>query len=190
MGAAWPFGSLRPFGYDLLVVDPPWLFELHSGAGEGKSAQAQYACMAQSDIDRLPIGHLVGVDSWLFLWATAPKLHDAFATMHAWGFEYKTRIAWRKTTARGKVRMGPGYIVRSMHEDVLIGSIGSPVYAKALPSIFDGLAREHSRKPDEFFRLIEQFAPAARRADVFSRETRPGWDSFGDEAGKFDRSAA
>lgn len=190
MTCEWPFGDLCPFSFDLIVADPPWLFELRSSKGEAKSPQKQYSCMAMDEIKRLPVGHLVGFNSWLLLWATAPLLPRAIETMEAWGFEYRTTIAWRKTTASGKVRVGPGYIARSMHENILVGAIGRPDYSRALPSIFDGLAREHSRKPDEFFSLVEAFAPAARRLDLFSRQARPGWAAWGNEVAKFDAEAA
>jgi N6-adenosine-specific RNA methylase IME4 len=184
------FADLPLFGLDLVIADPPWLFALRSSAGEEKSPQAQYDCMTLEAIKALPVGHLVGCDSWLLLWATAPLLPQAIEVMHAWGFQYRTRFAWRKTTARGKVRMGPGYVVRTMHEDILVGAIGQPSYARAFPSIFDGLAREHSRKPDAFYHLVERFAPAARRVDLFSRQSRPGFTSWRNEAHKFDEVAA
>ena len=178
--------DLPTFGFDLVVADPPWAFALRSAAGEAKSAQAQYACMPLDEIKAMPVGHLVGANSWLFLWATAPMLPHALEAMAAGGFVYRTRLAWRKLTAAGKPRLGTGYVVRTLHEDVLVGAIGSPTYMRALPSLFDGVAREHSRKPDEFFGLVEAFAPSARRLDLFSRETRPGWTGWGIEASKFD----
>ena len=182
--------DLPLFGFDLVVCDPPWSFALRSAAGESKSAQAQYACMPLDAIKAMPVGHLVGANSWLFLWATAPMLPHALAVMEAWGFTYRTRLAWRKLTPAGKPRLGTGYVVRTLHEDILVGAIGSPTYMRALPSLFDGVAREHSRKPDEFFGLVEAFAPGARRLDMFSRETRPGWRSWGAEASKFDPAPA
>lgn len=190
MSAPFFFDPLKPFKYDILVVDPPWLFDLRSEAGEEKSPQAQYDCMTRDQIRALPVGELCGPNSWLFLWTCAPLLPFAIECVAAWGFTYKSRMTWRKTTRNGKVRVGPGYVVRSMTEDVLIATIGRPSYTHALPSIFDGLAREHSRKPDSFYALIEDFAPRAWRADVFTRETRDGWDAFGNEATKFDEKAS
>jgi N6-adenosine-specific RNA methylase IME4 len=109
--------------------------------------------------------------------------------MSAWGFTYKSQMVWRKTTQAGKVRMGTGYWARSMHEPVLIGSIGKPPKFSAFPSLFDGIAREHSRKPEEFYGLVQKHTSGLRRADVFSRQNREGWDSFGDETGKFAEAA-
>lgn len=182
----WPFDPLRPLGYDVIVADVPWRFNLRSPKGEKKSPQAQYSCMSLEDICALPVDQLARGDAWLFLWTCAPLLDRSFEVMRRWGFAYKSRITWRKTTPKGKVRVGPGYVVRTMSEDILIGAIGEPKKAKALPSIFDGLAREHSRKPDEFYSLIDAFAPSGFRLDLFSRQSRPGWDNWGDESAKFD----
>jgi N6-adenosine-specific RNA methylase IME4 len=181
----WPFEPLPLFGFDLAVIDCPWSFDLYSAKGEGKSAQAHYDVMSLDEIARLPVGQLVGADAWLFHWATAPLLPEAIEVMRGWGFVYVTRLTWRKVTRAGKVRMGPGYVARTCDETVLVGRIGRPAYAKALPSIFDGVAREHSRKPEEFFKLIEAFAPAARRVDVFGRAQRDGWTVWGRESTKF-----
>lgn len=181
----WPFDPLPLFGFDLLAVDPPWSFSLYSAKGEEKSPQAQYDCMALADIQALPVGQLVGANAWLFLWATAPLLPEAIDTLRRWGFAYVTRLTWRKVTRNGKVRMGPGYVARTCDETVLVGRVGRPQITRALPSIFDGVAREHSRKPEEFFMLVEGFAPRARRADLFGREQRPGWSVWGNESTKF-----
>lgn len=192
-----PFDPLRQFSYDLLAVDPPWLFDLRSDKGEEKSAQAQYGCMTDEEILALPVGHLVGANSWIFLWATAPKLPLAIDCLKAWGFVYKTNLAWRKVFESGASAMGTGYVARSMHEIVLVGAIGRPARTAAIESVFetamfDGVRREHSRKPEEFYRLIDEaFAPEHyRRADVFARQSRPGWETFGNESTKFDVAPA
>ncbi|MDR3488753.1 MAG: MT-A70 family methyltransferase [Bradyrhizobium sp.] len=186
MSAPFFFHPLYPFCADLIVCDPPWTYDLRSSNGEAKSPQAHYKCMPNDKIGQLPVGQRAGRDAWLFLWATAPLLPRCLEVMSAWGFTYKTTLIWRKTTRSGKVRVGPGYLARTMHEQILVGSLGLPHYAHALPSIFDGLAREHSRKPEEFYERIERFAPQARKLDLFGRQSRPGWLVFGNEATKFD----
>lgn len=183
----WPFDPLRPFSFDVIVADPPWSFSLYSESGEEKSAQAHYDCMPIEEIAALPVGDLVGANSWLLLWATAPMLPQALMVMTRWGFTYKTTVAWRKVTRNKKPAMGTGYVARTMHENVLIGACGKPEYRRALPSIFDGVRRQHSRKPDEFYGLVDRFAtPWARKLDLFSRETRPGWTSWGNQSALFD----
>jgi len=182
----WPFGALEPQSYGLIAADPPWLFKTHSDRGLGKSPQAHYRCMSIEDIKDLPVYDLAADDCWLMLWTSAPLLDRGFDVMRAWGFTYSSRFVWRKLTKNGRPAMGPGYVVRSLHEDILIGKRGKPRAAKALPSIFEGERREHSRKPETFYALAERFAPNVRRLDLFSRQSRPGWDSWGDQSTKFD----
>lgn len=185
----WPFDPLPPLSYDVIVADPPWRYELYSEAGNEKAASAQYETMALDDIMALPVGHLARGDCLLMLWGCGwmpPRLREGVMT--AWGFAYKSEMVWRKTTRNGKVRMGPGYRVRTMHEPIYIGTMGNPHHT-AFPSLFDGLAREHSRKPDEFYRLVIKHTSGLRRADLFSRETRAGFDGWGAEHGKFDQEA-
>ena len=188
--AASFFDPLPPFCADLIVCDPPWQFALRSPKGEPKSAQAQYACMNAAAIRALPVDQLAGRDCWLFLWVTAPLLDLGFACLKGWGFAYKTFLVWRKVTRNGKPAIGTGYVVRGMAELVLVGCFGAPHYAKALDGLFDGVRRKHSRKPDEFYARLERFAPHARKIDLFARETRPGWTSWGDEVGRFDPAPA
>jgi N6-adenosine-specific RNA methylase IME4 len=183
----WPFDPLLPLSYDVIVADPPWPFDLYSSKGGRKSATAHYSTMTLDDIAALPVGTLAQRDAILLLWVTAPRLPDCQQVMRSWGFTYKTELVWRKTTRNAKVRMGPGYWARTMHESVLLGTIGRPSKFSAFPSLFDGLAREHSRKPDEFYRLVLKHTSGLRRADLFSRETRAGFDGWGDEHRKFDQ---
>lgn len=173
----WPFADLQPASYDIIVCDPPWLFKTFSAKGEGKSPQAHYACMSLADIQALPVGALASPNCYLFLWTSAPLLDRAVDSLRTWGFKYKSRLSWRKTTVNGKVRVGPGFIVRTMHEDILVGSIGKP-------------RGEHSRKPDEFYDRIQKFSPDARRADLFARQSRPGFSTWGNESTRFDTEAA
>lgn len=184
--ANWPFGDLQPHTYDFILADPPWLFNLRSEKGEEKSAQKHYRCLPTPQIMAFPVQDLAADNTVLAMYATNPMIRDAFAVMDAWGFHYKTMAVWRKITTHGKVGFGTGYIVRSSHEPVLIGTRGSPKTAKNVRSVFDGKLREHSRKPEEGFAWAEKLMPKAeRRLELFSRTNRNGWDSFGDEVGKF-----
>lgn len=188
-GGSWAFAGLNMFGYDVIAIDPPWTFDLYSDAGAEKSAGAQYALMSFEDIKAMRVGDLAAPDCLLLLWCCEwmdPAQRSEL--IRAWGFTYRSAFMWRKTTVNGKVRMGTGYRVRSMHEPVLLATVGNPQH-RAFPSIFDGVAREHSRKPEEFYALVDACCPDTRRADIFSRERRPGWDGWGNELGKFDAAA-
>ena len=178
------FHPLPAHSYDLTVIDPPWPFATWSAAGQDKSASKHYRVMTLADIKALPVRELLTDHAVVLLWATGAMLAQAVAVMEAWGITFKTEIAWRKVTRNGKVRMGCGFWARSMHEPVLLGTVGKP-RKFTLPSCFDGIAREHSRKPDEFYRMIADRTPDLRRADVFAREKREGWDAWGDEVEKF-----
>ena len=190
MTRSWFFDPLQMFRYDLIVIDPPWDFELRSDKGAEKSQHKHYSTMTDREIKTMPVGHLAAPDCLLMCWATSPRLPVAIEIVEAWGFVYKSIRMWRKTTAGGKVRMGTGYRVRTTGEPVIVAAVGNPKQSTVPHTIFDGLAREHSRKPDEFYAECERIMPNAYRADVFGRQSRPGWDVFGNEATKFDGEAA
>ena len=182
----WPFGNLTPQSYDMLMVDPPWSFKTYSENGNEKGAKAKYSCMSLDDIAALPVKELASKDCLLLMWATNPMLIPAIRIMESWGFTYKTAAHWVKKTKHGKIAFGTGYLLRCAGEPLLIGTIGKPKTSRSCRTIIEGLVREHSRKPDEAFGWAERLMPEASRAEIFSRENRPGWDCWGDEAGKFD----
>jgi N6-adenosine-specific RNA methylase IME4 len=198
----WPFGDLKPLSYDLIMCDPPWRFRLWSKKGEAKSPEAQYRTMSIAEIRALPVGQLAAPVCLLWLWSTWPTLLDPGdrgrripsnpefsppgSVMKAWGFRYVTGGAWHKRTKTGKTAFGPGYVFRSACEPFLIGALGKPVTTKKERGLIEGLARGHSVKPEEAYALCERWLPQAyRRLELFSRTDRPGWTSWGDEAGKF-----
>lgn len=185
MAQEWPWGGLRQGFYETIVVDPPWPYELRSEAGEEKSYARHYGSMPLEQIKALRVGELARMPCLLLMWSISSMLPEAIEVMKAWGFTYKSELVWRKTTRHGKVRMGTGYRIRTCHEPVLLGVLGNPKH-KPFPSLFDGLAREHSRKPEEFYQMVERYAPNRWQVDVFSRQSRPNWDAWGYEAGKFD----
>lgn len=182
------FDALRPpGGYGLIMADPPWAFVTRSERGiTPKGAGGQYALMPLEAIRALPVERLAARDCLLWLWATNPMLPDALGVLAAWGFTFKTHGAWVKRGASGALAFGTGYILRSAHETFLIGTRGAPRCTRAVRSVVEAPRREHSRKPAEAFAAAEALLPGVARLELFSRESRPGWDAWGDEAGKFD----
>lgn len=183
------FDELKQNHYGLVLADPAWHFKLYnevSGAASGKSAQSKYACMSLADIRALPVLGLCKPDAWLFLWATGPMLDQQIEIGKAWGFQYVTLTTWAKRTKGGKLNYGPGYVVRNRSDPLLIFKIGKPKFRHALESLFVGDMREHSRKPEVIYDICKWFVGTNQPClDLFSRETRDGWDSFGDEQTKF-----
>lgn len=183
----WPFDPLRPFSFDVVMADPPWRWEAYSDKGLEKSPEAHYTTMGLEEITSLPIGDLLAPSGVLFLWCTWPLLDRQIALIPKWGLAYKTGGAWAKRTINGKLRWGPGYIFRSVCEPFLIATLpGAKWNGRSEPNIIDGLAREHSRKPEEAFAVIERAMPDARKLELFSRASRPGWATWGNEATRFD----
>jgi N6-adenosine-specific RNA methylase IME4 len=159
--------------------------------------------MKLPEILALPVREVAARDCHLFLWTTGPHLQQAFQVMAAWGFRYSSLgFVWvkRHKTAGDSdtpgsrplfmdardLNWGPGYTTRQNAELVLLGRRGSPKrLAKDVFQIMVAPRREHSRKPDEFFPRVERYC-AGPRLEMFPRQTREGWDAWGNEATKFD----
>jgi N6-adenosine-specific RNA methylase IME4 len=203
IAGAWPFGPLLPLSYDLIMADPAWPTQMRSPKGERKSSVAKYGAMSWAELEAFPLGELAARDCLLWLWCTWPLLlhggdprrHFAGADaatsrpgacMKAWGFRYVTGGAWFKRTRHGKAAFGTGYRLRSCCEPFLIGTIGNPLTTRRERNAIEDLVREHSRKPEAAYALCERWMAGARRVELFSRRSRPGWDTWGLEAGKFD----
>ena len=165
--------------YAVLYADPPWHFEVYNEeSGVERAAGNHYFTMPLNEICALPVLSLAAPDAVLFMWTTAPHLRESFDVLAAWGFEYKTNIVWVKD------KIGLGYFVRNQHELLLVatrGDMPSPSPANRPSSVIDAPRREHSRKPDEAYALIERMYPELPKIELFARNTRPGWDAWGSE---------
>jgi N6-adenosine-specific RNA methylase IME4 len=172
--AAFPNGR-----FTVLYVDPPWHFECYSEeSGIESAAAAHYPTMRLEEICALPVRDLATDSAVLFLWTTAPHLRESFEVLAAWGFEYKTNIVWVKD------RSGLGYVVRNQHELLIVatrGDIPAPSPANRPASVISAKRREHSRKPDEAYALIERMYPELPKIELFARQQRPGWSVWGNE---------
>ena len=174
-----PFPSDRR--YAVLYADPPWHFNVYNEeCGIERAAGNHYSTMSLDEICALPILSLASPDAALFMWTTVPHLRESFDVLVAWGFEYKTNIVWVKN------KIGLGYFVRNQHELLLVatrGDMPSPSPANRPPSVISAPRREHSRKPDEAYELIERMYPELPKIELFARHARPGWAAWGNEVG-------
>lgn len=160
--------------YELLYVDPPWEYQFSET--DVRSLSNQYPTMKLQDIKNLKIP--ASRDSMLFMWATSPKLEEAMEVLNAWGFTYKTCAVWVKD------RIGMGYYFRQKHELLLVGSKGAlptPDPANRIASVLEAPRGKHSQKPEEMYSILESMYPNVRKVELFARNTRDGWDSWGNE---------
>jgi len=169
-----------PAEYSVIYADPPWRYEF--APDTSMSVELHYPTMETEEIKGYlsAKGVRVAPDAVLFLWATAPKLEDALEVMRAWGFRYRTNMAWVKD------RTGTGLWFRGQHELLLLGVRGSPrppAPADRPPSVLEAPRGEHSEKPEAAYEIIERMTPGARRIELFARRRRPGWDALGLELG-------
>ena len=181
----WPFAGLPAMSYDLIMSDPPWRFTTYSDKGRDRSADSHYRTMTFDQLQALPVAMLAKPDCLLWLWATHPMIDQQIHLMRVWGFRFVTSGVWVKRTANGGLAFGTGYRLRSASEPFLLGVIGNPATTKSVRTVVEGKVREHSRKPEEAYAAAEALMPGARRADLFSRQRRPGWDAWGLETDKF-----
>jgi N6-adenosine-specific RNA methylase IME4 len=165
--------------YGVIVVDPPWRFDRGEG-GSIKPGRTRYPTMTTDEIRALPIPRLAEKDAILWLWTTNAHLRQALEVIEAWGFKERSMMTWVKD------KPGLGEWLLGQTEHVILATRGRPLVQLTKQStVLHAKKREHSRKPDEFYALVEALCPGTK-VDLFSRENRKGWASWGAEAGKFD----
>jgi N6-adenosine-specific RNA methylase IME4 len=177
----------RRFG--LIYSDPPWRFEPYSReTGLERDASNHYPVMTLEKIKALDVPSIAANDCVLALWGTSPMIKHAFETMAAWGFEYRSQAIWVKD------KIGLGFWFRGKHEHLLIGTRGhppAPAPGMNFPSVFEAKIREHSRKPDEAYAILEAYFPTVPKVELFARTrtARPGWEHWGPEAAEATKAA-
>jgi N6-adenosine-specific RNA methylase IME4 len=144
----------------------------------------RYSTMRLDEIEELPVGRLAAAKSHLYLWVPNALIAEGLRIMKAWGFTYKTNIVWYKVRKDGGPDgRGVGFYFRNVTELVLFGVRGSMRTLKAGRRQVNLLAtrkREHSRKPDELYDIIETCSPGPY-LELFARHARPGWKQWGNE---------
>lgn len=190
-----------PGGFPVICADPPWLYKSNSKAAPGRNAFGHYDCMSLSDIADLPVRETVADNGVLFLWITGPFLAIGahIPIMRAWGFKATAMgFTWTKLNKRagglficpGDVFMGGGLTTRKNAEFCVIGKRGRSLRRSAsVRECIISPVREHSRKPEEFFERVQQYA-AGPYLELFARQSRAGWTTWGNQATKFDEVAA
>ncbi len=171
--------------YSTILADPPWQFQNRTGkmAPEHKRL-LRYPTMELKEIMELPVAKLAAAKSHLYLWVPNALLQDGLKVMEAWGFTYKCNLVWYKIRKDGGPDgRGVGFYFRNVTELVLFGVRGSMRTLKqgrTQVNLLSTRKREHSRKPDEFYDLVEGCSPGPY-LELFARFRRPGWHQWGNE---------
>ncbi len=171
--------------YSTILADPPWQFQNRTGKVAPEHRRLlRYPTMELQEIMDLPIGRLAAARSHLYLWVPNALLMEGLQVMKAWGFTYKSNIVWFKIRKDGGPDgRGVGFYFRNVTELVLFGVRGSMRTLKPGRTQVNTLAtrkREHSRKPDEIYGIIEACSPGPY-VELFARFLRPGWAQWGNE---------
>lgn len=168
-----------------ILADPPWQFQNRTGKMAPEHRRLlRYPTMELQEIIELPVAKLAAARSHLYLWVPNALLQEGLRVMEAWGFTYKSNLVWYKIRKDGGPDgRGVGFYFRNVTELVLFGVRGS---MRTLPpgrtqvNILTTRKREHSRKPDEVYDLIESCSPGPY-LELFARFPRPGWGQWGNE---------
>jgi N6-adenosine-specific RNA methylase IME4 len=181
MSGAALFANLPLHAAGVILADPPWFFRTHSPKGWRKSAHAHYPCMDLAAIQALPVPDLAAPNCVLVLWSTQVHVPQAFNVMASWGFSFKTLGCWAKQSKTGRCwQFGTGYLLRSATEPFLIGTRGRlRQLSRSSRNLIVAPVREHSRKPDAIYKLIEATWPGPY-VELFARHRRLGWRQWPD----------
>ena len=173
--------------FKTVLADPPWQFQNRTGkmAPEHKRL-SRYPTMTLQDICDLPIEAVVEDTAHLYLWVPNALLPDGLKVMERWGFHYKSNIVWYKIRKDGGPdRRGVGFYFRNVTEVLLFGVRGKNARTlapgRSQENIISTQKREHSRKPDEQYSLIESCSPGPR-LELFARGPRLGWTVWGNQS--------
>lgn len=186
VGAAL-LGSVGKQCFATLLADPPWQFVNRTGkmAPEHKRL-ARYETMTTREICALPVDRVAREKAHLYLWVPNALLPDGLAVMQAWGFNYKTNIVWEKIRKDGGPDgRGVGFYFRNVTELLLFGTRGKNnrtlAPGRRQVNFIAARKREHSRKPDEQYAIVEACSPGPY-LELFARGKRAGWHSWGNQA--------
>ena len=173
--------------FSCVLADPPWQFVNRTGkiAPEHKRL-SRYGTMDLNTISRLPIAEVCASTAHLYLWVPNALLPEGLQVMRSWGFSYKSNIVWHKIRKDGgSDGRGVGFYFRNVTELLLFGVRGKNARTlrpgRTQVNLLGTRKREHSRKPDEVYSIVEACSPGPR-LELFARGARPGWVVWGNQA--------
>jgi N6-adenosine-specific RNA methylase IME4 len=179
------FAGRRRFA--TILADPPWRFVNRTGKIAPEHGRlTRYPTLKLDEIAALPVAEIAAPTAHLYLWCPNALLPEGLAAMSAWGFAYKSNIVWHKVRKDGgSDGRGVGFYFRNVTELMLFGVRGKNARTLApgrrQVNLLATRKREHSRKPDEQYAIIEACSPGPF-LELFARGTRKGWATWGNQA--------
>ncbi|NQW09710.1 MAG: S-adenosylmethionine-binding protein [Alphaproteobacteria bacterium] len=177
--------------FHTILADPPWRFQNRTGKMAPEHRRlSRYGTMSLDEIKALPIAEATTKTAHLYLWVPNALLPEGIEVLRAWGFDYKSNIVWHKVRKDGgSDGRGVGFYFRNVTELILFGVKGKNARTEApgrrQVNYLATQKREHSRKPDELYDIVEACSPGPY-LELFARGTRPGWIGWGNQAETYD----
>lgn len=183
--AAEDLSNKVQFPFSTILADPPWRFLNRTGKMAPEHQRLlRYPTMTLEEILELPVGRLSAANSHLYLWIPNALIAEGLEVMKRWGFTYKSNLVWYKIRKdNGPDGRGVGFYFRNVTELVLFGVRGNMrtlLPGRRQVNLFTSRKREHSRKPDELYDIIEECSPGPY-LELFARHPRRGWHQWGNE---------
>jgi N6-adenosine-specific RNA methylase IME4 len=172
--------------FSTILADPPWRFTNRTGKVAPEHRRlSRYGTMTLEEIAALPVRKVAADPAHLYLWVPNALLPEGIEVLRAWGFEYKSNLVWHKIRKDGGPDgRGVGFYFRNVTELILFGIRGKNARTRApgrrQVNIIETRKREHSRKPDELYPIIEACSPGPY-LELFARGSRPQWTTFGNQ---------
>jgi N6-adenosine-specific RNA methylase IME4 len=180
-------GFARGRKFATILADPPWRFTNRTGKMAPEHRRlSRYETMTLEDIRALPVEAVAAETAHLYLWTPNALLPEALGVMQAWGFNYKSNLIWHKVRKDGgSDGRGVGFYFRNVTEVILFGVRGKNARTldpgRRQVNMIETRKREHSRKPDEQYALIEACSPGPY-LEMFARGERRKWAVWGNQA--------
>ena len=181
-------GFARGRKYATILADPPWRFQNRTGKMAPEHRRlSRYETMTLEDICALPVEGVAAETAHLYRWTPNALLPEALEVMDAWGFSYKSNLIWHKVRKDGgSDGRGVGFYFRNVTEMILFGVRGKNARTLApgrrQVNMIETRKREHSRKPEEQYALIEACS-LGPYLELFARGDRAKWTVWGNQAG-------
>jgi N6-adenosine-specific RNA methylase IME4 len=189
-GSVWDGLCLPALGvaqrFGTVLADPPWRFINRTGKVAPEHRRlARYVTLTAREIASLPVPDLMADRSHCYLWVPNALLGEGLMVLENWGFVYKANLVWHKVRKDGgSDGRGVGFYFRNVTELLLFGTRGrlrTFAPGRSMVNLFATRKREHSRKPDETYPIVEACSPGPY-LELFARYPHPGWTAWGDEA--------